>query len=262
MPGGGNDDGSVDGVGIHARLIVVVHSNEGPVRDDTGNADVTVGHLAGDEILNGGGVEELDVGKGEDFGQRGGSEEGLGFHIVSRMSTSMDLRETSTYSMLHNDEIPLVLERNPQIVEKSLGRLPHDHGTEELATEPSPAAGRHGSLDDGNLEVGTCLCKHVSCAQTTRSGTNDHDVGFGVVVEVLEITTGHGTRDLRLANRREFEALVPVVCHVGQGLGLGLSILHSDDLRIEARFQVDARFQIEAVGWADGLSDCGWGHFE
>jgi len=85
MPGGGNDDGSVDSVGIHARLIIVVHSNEGPVCDDTGNADITVGHLAGDEILNGGGVEELNVGKGEDFGQKGGCEEGLRFHIVSHV---------------------------------------------------------------------------------------------------------------------------------------------------------------------------------
>lgn len=91
MPGGGNDDGSVDGVGIHAGLIIVVHSHEGPVGNDPGNADITVGHLARDEILNGGGVEELDVGKGEDFGQKGGCEEGLGFRIVSRVSTSIEL---------------------------------------------------------------------------------------------------------------------------------------------------------------------------
>lgn len=91
MPGGGNDDGSVDGVGVHTGLIIVVHSHEGPVGDDPGNTDIPVGQLAGDEVFNGGGVEKLDVGKGEDFGQNGGCEEGLGFHIVSRVSTSIDL---------------------------------------------------------------------------------------------------------------------------------------------------------------------------
>jgi len=85
MPGGGNNDGSVDSVGVHARLIIVVHSDEGPVCNDTGNVDITVGHLAGDEILNSGGVEELNVWEGEDFGQKGGCEKGLRFHVVSHV---------------------------------------------------------------------------------------------------------------------------------------------------------------------------------
>lgn len=57
MTGSGDDDGSVDGVGVHTRLVVVVHGDESPVGDNTGNADTTVGVLASDQVLDGGGVE-------------------------------------------------------------------------------------------------------------------------------------------------------------------------------------------------------------
>jgi len=53
----GDDDGCVDGVGVHAGLVVVVHSDESPVGDNTSDADTAVGVLAGDEVLNSGGVE-------------------------------------------------------------------------------------------------------------------------------------------------------------------------------------------------------------
>lgn len=78
MAGGGDDERGVDGVGVHAGLVVVVHGDEGPVGDDTGDADGAVGAVgAGDQVLDGGGVEELDVGEGEDLGEEGGGEEGL-----------------------------------------------------------------------------------------------------------------------------------------------------------------------------------------
>ncbi len=67
MTSGGNDDGSIDSVRIHARLVVVVHSNQSPVGDNTSDADSAVGVVAGDEIFDGGGVEELDVGEGENL---------------------------------------------------------------------------------------------------------------------------------------------------------------------------------------------------
>jgi len=55
----------------------VVHADQGPVGDNTGNSDVSICVLASDEILNSGGVEELDVGEGEDLGEEGGGEESL-----------------------------------------------------------------------------------------------------------------------------------------------------------------------------------------
>ena len=70
MARGGDDDGCIDGIGIHAGLIVVVHTDERPIGDDTRNADSTaqggargLDVRASDEILDGGGVEEFDVGE-------------------------------------------------------------------------------------------------------------------------------------------------------------------------------------------------------
>lgn len=53
----GDDDGCVDGVGVHAGLVVVVHRDEGPVGDNTSDADAAVSILASDEILDSSGVE-------------------------------------------------------------------------------------------------------------------------------------------------------------------------------------------------------------
>jgi len=57
VTGRGDDDGRVDGVGVHAGLVVVVHGHEGPVGDDAGDADAAVAVLAGDQVFDGGGVE-------------------------------------------------------------------------------------------------------------------------------------------------------------------------------------------------------------
>lgn len=63
----------------------MVAGDEGPVCDDAGDADGWGGwgvvgggrgEGAGDEVFDGGGVEEFDVGEGEDFGEEGGGEEG------------------------------------------------------------------------------------------------------------------------------------------------------------------------------------------
>jgi hypothetical protein len=49
----------------------VVHGDKSPVGDDTGDAEGTVRVGAGDEVFDGGGVEELDVRELEDFGEEG-----------------------------------------------------------------------------------------------------------------------------------------------------------------------------------------------
>lgn len=77
MSRGRDDHRSVDGVRIHARLVVVVHADQGPVRNHSSNADRTISCRASDKILDGSSIEELDVGEREDLGQKRGSEECL-----------------------------------------------------------------------------------------------------------------------------------------------------------------------------------------
>jgi len=55
----------------------VVHGDEGPVGDDSGDAEGAVGVGTGNEVFDGGGVEELDVGELEDLGKEGRGEESL-----------------------------------------------------------------------------------------------------------------------------------------------------------------------------------------
>lgn len=76
MSGSTDDERRIDGVGIHARLVVVMHGDKCPVSDDAGNAQAGLSR-ARDEILDGSGVEELDVGEGQDFGEKSRGEECL-----------------------------------------------------------------------------------------------------------------------------------------------------------------------------------------
>jgi hypothetical protein len=48
VAGRGDDDGRVDGVGVHAGLVVVVHGDKGPVGHDAGDADAAIAVFAGD----------------------------------------------------------------------------------------------------------------------------------------------------------------------------------------------------------------------
>lgn len=81
MASSADDEWSVDGVGVHAGLVIVVHRDKSPVCDYTSDADsVRVrrgGSRARDQIFHRGGVEKLDVGEREYAGKEGGSEEGL-----------------------------------------------------------------------------------------------------------------------------------------------------------------------------------------
>ena len=122
--------------------------------------------------------------------------------------------------MLHNNEVSLILKWDTEINQECISRLAHNHSAEELATEPSSTTWRDGSLNDGNLEIRTSFTEHVGSAQTAGSGTNDDDVGLSVGVEVLEVATGHGTRDLRLADGSKCKALLPFAGHFLEGLGL------------------------------------------
>jgi hypothetical protein len=151
-----------------------------------------------------------------------------------------------TYSVLHNDEVSFILERNSEVSQESISRLAHNHGAEELTTKPSSTSRRDGSLNDGDLEIGTSLAKHVSSAETAGSGTDDDNVRLGVRVQVLEVATSHGTGDLGLADGSEREALLPFVGHVLEGLRL--VAVHGKRLDVEAGLQGDAVDESRRLG--------------
>lgn len=140
--------------------------------------------------------------------------------------------------MLDDNEVSLIIVRNTKVVQEDFGRLTHDHGAEELATEPSTTTGSDTRLNDGNLQVWASLAKHVCSAETARPGTDDDNVRFGVGVKVVEVAAGHGTRDLRLTDRSKLEALLPFVGHVLEGLGL--VVVDWDRLHVERSLQGNA----------------------
>lgn len=87
MTSGADHERGIDGIGVHARLVVVVHGDKSPVCNDTGDAEGAVGVGAGDEIFDCGCVEQLDVGEGEDFGEEGRGEKGLEVKELGMNST-------------------------------------------------------------------------------------------------------------------------------------------------------------------------------
>lgn len=168
----------------------MVHRHEGPVGHDTSNAHsirvLTGGSGTGDQILNSGSVEELDVGELQHLAQESRCEQ---------------------RSVLDSDPVTIVLVRNTELVEEEMGGLSHDHRAEELATEPCATTRSDASFNDGDLEVGTLGRKHESRGETTGSGTDDDDVRLGVGVEVLEVTAGY-TSSVGCALRRELEVIL------------------------------------------------------
>lgn len=75
MTGGRDHYGCSDGIGVHARLRVVVERDEGPVGDDTKDALAALEVRADDEIFDCSCVQQDDIGKGQDSGQDSGGEE-------------------------------------------------------------------------------------------------------------------------------------------------------------------------------------------
>lgn len=114
-----------------------------------------------------------------------------------------------------------VLIRHTNLPQEGIGRLAHDHGREELTTEPSTSARGDVGLHDSNLQVGTSLCQAVGSRQTTAASTNNDNVALGILVKVVEVATGHLARDLTLTDRPEAEVL-PLASHFLDG-GLGLN---------------------------------------
>ena len=120
MAGRADDERCVDGVGVHAGLVVVVHADEGPVGDDAGNAKfLTCGGRTGDEVFDGCCVEELDVGEAEDLGEKSRGEES---------------------GVLDNDVGAFVFVGDAEIAKEDVARFAHHHGAEELAAEPGSSA--------------------------------------------------------------------------------------------------------------------------
>lgn len=140
--------------------------------------------------------------------------------------------------MLHDNEVSLILEWNTKIRQEGISWLAHNHGAEKLASEPSSSSWGDGSFDDGDLEIWTSLAKHVCSAKTARSSTNDDDVGLGVGVEIIEVATSHGTRDLGLADWSERKALLPLVGQLFESLGF--RGVDSKCLEIKVLFQWNA----------------------
>ena len=123
-----DDERRVDSVGVHAGLSAVIQSDEGPIGDNTGDAESAIGLGTRDEVFDAGGVEELDVGKGEDFGHEGGGEEG---------------------GVLDDDKVAFVVVGDTDVAEEGVGGFAHHHGGEELAAEPGTTTWRDGGLGQG-----------------------------------------------------------------------------------------------------------------
>lgn len=77
----------------------------------------------------------------------------------------------------------------------------------------------HVGLDDGNLEIRTSLAQHVGGAQAAGARANDDNVTLRVLIQIMEVTAGHGAGDLALADRSKLEA-VPLAGKLLQELGL------------------------------------------
>lgn len=98
----------------------MVHGDQSPVCDYTGDADIlnTVCARAGDQVFDAGGIEEFDVGEGEDLGKESGCEQG---------------------GMFDDDVVGVAgvfFVGDTEVVEEDVCGLAHDHGREELAAEP------------------------------------------------------------------------------------------------------------------------------
>lgn len=170
---------------------------------------------------------------------------------VDKISCDLEIQgDRKTYGMLHDNKVSLVFEWNTEISQECISRLTHNHCAEELTSKPSSATWGDRSFNDSNLEIGTRLPEHVGRAETARSSSDDNDVGFGIVVKILEVTTGHGTRDLRLADGSEFEAMLPLIGKLGERLGF--AILDRECLDVEGVLQwnaVNDRLVERGGGW-------------
>lgn len=124
---GADDKRCIDGVGVHAGLVVVVHRHQGPVSDHTCDAHITrsANVTTSDEILDGGGVEELDVGELQHLGQNGRGEQGC---------------------VLHDDKVAFVLEGDANL------------GQEGILWSNQPSEGMQGAAERAGTTVVGDIC--------------------------------------------------------------------------------------------------------
>lgn len=87
----------------------------------------------------------------------------------------------------------------------------------------------NSSLNDGNLEVGALLGKHVGGTEAARASAHNDDVTLGILVKVCKVAASHSTGDLGLSDMGELEVL-PSAGHVPQSLGG--TIERGDDLSL------------------------------
>jgi len=157
--------------------------------------------------------------------------------------------------VLDNHKVSLIFKGHAKVIQESISRLSHDHGAEELATEPSSTSWRNRGFNDGNLEVWTSFAQHVSSTETTGSCSNNDNVGLRIGVEIGEVATGHGTRDLRLADGSECEALLPLVSQLAESLSLRLGSIDCEALEVKGILQ---RCSLSVSGL--GKHCCWWRH--
>jgi len=79
-----------------------------------------------------------------------------------------------------------------------------DHGGEELATKPRPTAGADGLFDDGNID-GRVLAELVGTGKSSRSSTNDDNIGVCMRDHIGHVAARHLTRHNRLLDGLEPE---------------------------------------------------------
>lgn len=117
---------------------------------------------------------------------------------------------------------------------------------------------RDGGFNDGDLQVRSSISKHVGGAETAGSGTDDDDVALGVFVEILEVATGHGTRDLALTDRGEIE-FVPFSSELVQNPGLAGGSVQRGVIAAVADISLQG-----VDGWSLGFDEgsCWWRHLD
>ena len=98
---GGKDDVTVDGVGVHAQLGVVVERHQRPVGDDTSHSQALF-VFSGDQILDGSSIKQLDVRELEHLQHEGQHKEG---------------------GVLDDDIIAFVFVFDTELVQEHVGRL-------------------------------------------------------------------------------------------------------------------------------------------
>ncbi|SRR6266576_4101515 len=150
MPRGRDDDGSSNGVGVHARLRVVVQSHQSPVGNNTSHALLSFKVSVDDQVFYRRCIKQDDIGHGKHFRQERGSEQ---------------------RRMFDYDKCSLVLIRNTKLLKERIRRFSDDlgkakliigasvdqgfqyHRRHELSTKPSSTSGSYVGLDNRNFKL-------------------------------------------------------------------------------------------------------------